>query len=161
MTEDKKEDALTKQRKLKGGPIILIVLVLVLGYYLIKNSIGGVKLSDYVSPSETSATAPAFTPPPASPSSHFTTKVNKFSDEDGYFEVIGEIKNIDTVPYQFVSLKAEFLNKAGTVVGEETTFACSTDYILPNGTKSFKFMGSTQSDYHSVRVSVRDCSEVK
>lgn len=97
----------------------------------------------------------------SSPESHFTLKVNKFTTNSGYYEVIGEIKNIDSVPFQFVSLKAEFLNKAGEIVGEDTTFACSTDYILPNGTKSFKFMGSNQPDYKSVRCHVVDCTEVK
>jgi hypothetical protein len=162
MTEEKKQDALTKQRKLKGGGIFLIILLVVFGYFLIKNCMGGVKLSDYITPSETSAPSPAYTPPPATPASHFTLKVNKFNvGEYDNYEVIGEIKNIDTVPFYFVSLKAEFLNKAGEVVGEDSTYACGTDYILPNGTKSFKFMGTNQSDYKSVRVRVESCSEVR
>jgi hypothetical protein len=95
------------------------------------------------------------------PASHFELKVNKFStDEYGHYTVIGEIKNTDVVPYKFVHVQATFLNKDGEAVGDEDTFACATDYILPGGSKPFKFMGENKPDYKTVRCAVTSCREV-
>ena len=139
---------------------IIIGLVIVIGIGICCSIIGRRTLEPQKE-NEAIGTSPAYVPP-VSPSSHFTVKVNKFStDEYGYFKVIGEITNIDIVPYKFVTLEAEFLNKAETVVGKEMTYACGTDYIMPGGKKSFEFMGSNQPDYNSVHVNVTGCRKVE
>jgi hypothetical protein len=100
--------------------------------------------------------------PPASPESHFELKVNKF-ETGAYnnYEVVGEIKNIDTRSFRFVEIKAVFRNQNGDAVGEDTTYACGTDFILPGASKSFKFLGDSKPDYKRVVCSVKDCMEVR
>jgi len=135
------------------GIIFGLIILVVIGY-----SFRSCFSSSSISPDSSST----YSPPPPTPASHFTIKTNKFStDEYGYYEVVGEIKNIDAVSFRFVHVKATFLNKASVVVGEDTTYACAEDYILPGGTKSFKFMGQSKPDYNSVRCEVTSCDSVK
>jgi hypothetical protein len=95
------------------------------------------------------------------PSDIFEVKVNRFSsDEYNYYQVVGEVKNISPYPFKFVEVKAHFLDKENNIVGEDTTYACSTDFIMPGATKSFKFMGENQSNYKSVHVEVIDYTKV-
>ena len=101
------------------GIIFGLIILVVFGYAF---------RSCFSTSSISSDSSSSYSPPPPTPASHFSIKTNKFSnDEYGYYEVIGEIKNIDTASYQFVHVKATFLNKAGVVVGEDTTYACASD----------------------------------
>ena len=87
--------------------------------------------------------------------SHFEVKVNKFVvGEYNYYEVIGEVKNTDYRPYKFVQVKAVFRNAQGMAVGEDTVYACATDFILPGETKTFKFKDENKPDYKTVSCSV-------
>lgn len=91
-----------------------------------------------------------------------TVVTNKYSiNEYGYYEVVGEVTNKSSKTFQFVQVKAEFLNAADVVVGTDMTYACAEDYILPGGKESFKMMGTNQRDYKSVRVFIDDYSEVR
>jgi len=141
----------------KGAAFFLIVGIIIVAAVIVSRKMNIGKETEVYRPTYT-----APTPPPPTPASHFDLKVNKFSvGEYDSYEVIGEIKNTDTRPFRFVEVKAVFLNKDKVAVGEETTYACGTDYILPGATKTFKFMGSNKPEYNSVRCSVVDCMEVK
>jgi len=143
-----------KPRKgLKLGPLLLlfVIIIAIWGIYdYQKNSLSG----NYSPPTPTIPSKP-------SPSSLFQVKINKFSvGEYNYYEVVGEVKNISSRPYKFVEVKAHFLDTNGNIVGDETAYACGTDYILPGATKSFKFMGENQPNYKRVSVEVIDFSEI-
>jgi len=144
-----------KKKKTNKGCLIIILVFAVLYaiyYFLPKDKT--------YRPSSPARQYSSYTKP--SPSSHFIIKVNKFSvGEYGYYEVVGEVTNTSSKPFHFVAVKAEYLNKAGIVVGQETTYVTGTDYLMPGETKSYKFMGENQPDYKSVRVVFDDATEVK
>jgi hypothetical protein len=154
-----------ENKKKKSGSslkvLILIILGLVAVAFLLQKDKGALIDRLFTHPSDRSSTytSPAETKP--SISSLFEIKTNKFStDEYGYFTVVGEVKNISTRPFKFVHVKATYYNAQNNIVGEETTYACGTDFISPGGNKSFKFMGEKPSDYKTVRCEVTDYSEV-
>ena len=108
--------------------------------------------------------APSTYQAPAKPSiySLFSVKINKFSvGEYNTYEIIGEVKNISSRPFRFVHVKIMFYDSKGNIVGEDTTYACSNDYIMPGQTKSFKSLGENQSDYKRARAEVTDYLEVE
>jgi hypothetical protein len=85
----------------------------------------------------------------------FDLKVNKYSiGEYNNYEVIGEVKNISIETFKFVEVKAIFYDSQNRIVGEDTTYACGQDFILPMGIKSFKFMGDNQRDYKTVHCEI-------
>ena len=89
-------------------------------------------------------------------------KINKFSTgEYGYFKVIGEVINTSKDVFKFVKLEAIYFDSGKNIVGTDSTYACSNDYILPSRVKPFEFMGSDQPDYKSVSVKVKDYIKVK
>jgi hypothetical protein len=144
-------------RVLFGVAVFIIIAVAVVGY-IYHSVFSGSSPSSLNSDSVRNPIPPG----PISIASNFDVKVNKFStDEYGYYQVVGEIKNISQKTFQFVDLQAEYLDANTRVVGTETTFACGTDFILPGKTKPFKFMGTNQPDYKSVRVGVTEAREVR
>lgn len=146
------------KKKSKTGYVALFVVAFLAILFYIQRD----KLSLWSDLGSSKSPSSSVSAPPPPPSANFNLKVNKFTTDDyGYFEVVGEIKNTSATTYRFVQVKATFLNKAGVIVGDDTTYACAEDYILPGGTKSFKFMGENKPDYSSVRCSVVDCMEVK
>lgn len=146
------------QKKPLGFGCFLLILGGIIALALLINEI---MKDPYSFPlSRTSRTAPKAAPVVVTPPLNVTT--NKYSvNEYGYYEVVGEVINNSSRTFHFVEVKAEFLNLAGVVVGTDTTYACGQDYILPGAKKSFKMMGTNQSDYKRVRVSVDDYSEVR
>ncbi len=146
-----------KKKSYTGYVALVVIAIFAVVFFAQRDKFS--LLSDLGSSSSSSYTSK---PAPRSPESNFTLKVNKFStDSYGYYEVIGEIRNTSTESLRFVQIKATFFNKAGAAVGEDTTYACAEDFILPSGTKAFKLSGNNQPDYHSVRCQVVDCMTVK
>lgn len=145
-----------KKKPLGCGAFILILAGLVAVALILAEIMRSYDRPTYRTKNTAPTAAPIITAPPLS------LKTNKFSvDAYGYYEVVGEVQNVSSKTFRFVEIKAEFLNAAGAVVGTDMTYACAEDYILPGGKKSFKMMGTNQSDYKRVRVVVDDYSEVR
>jgi len=137
--------------------LFIIFCVVVLVAYIYQGKIIGL-FSSRPSSSYPSWDSPSYKP---SVISLFQLKVNRYSvGQYGYYEVVGEVKNISNKAYRFVQVKAVFYNSNNQAVGEETAYACATDYILPDGIKSFKFMGQNQPDYKTVRCEIISYREV-
>ena len=162
--EKQKERTSGQPEKKKGTGCATVIVILavmsVVIYYNLKKD--GYISSPKKNVAKTTSTRPKAAQLPAPISANFKVKVNKFSlGQYGYYEVVGEVENIGTKAYQFVELQAQYLNEKNEVVGQETTYACSTDYIRPGGKKSYKFMGENQPDYKSVKVTIVDASAVR
>lgn len=135
--------------------IIIIAALAIIAYFVQKNK--APSSSDFSK--SLSSTNQSYQNKP-SISSLFEIKTNKTSLEYGTLTIIGEVKNISTRPFKFVEVKVIFYDLQNRVVGEDTTYACGTDYISPGGVKSFKFMVENQSDYKRLNCEVIDYSEV-
>jgi len=77
------------------------------------------------------------------------------------YKIIGTLYNKSSRTFKFVSVKAEFYDKSGTISGDDFTYVCGNDYLRPYETKSFSLLGDNQNNYNTVKIRVRDFTEVK
>lgn len=124
-----------------GGFFLIFVLVYLFGHY---------------GSSENSKTASSQGSTKTEVNNPLKVKVTNYSTSDGYYTVVGYVQNNGKDSYQFVQVEANFYDKKGTLVGNEMTFACSTDFLTPNSQKSFKFMGQDPGNYDRVSVGLKD-----
>ena len=146
--QDKIKTQSRQHANLKLFLTIIVILAIAMAFYII--SVRGIKESTLKSKLHTN------------PETLFDIENVQFiAGEYGNYKVVGTVYNKSAKTFKFVSVKAEFYDKSGTISGDDFTYVCGNDYLGPYDRKSFSFLGDKQSNYHTVRTRIRDFTEVK
>ncbi len=146
-------DDIKTGKKIKPGLIILVIVVIVAAYF-IYNAVGPGGAGE-----EATETAAA---EEVSVEKFFSVNVARFADVgDGFYEVVGTVKNISMKTFNYVRVQVEFLDENGNVVGETTAFAAGQDEHPPEGMKSFTITTEGAPEWKDARGKVIEAAEVR
>ncbi len=68
----------------------------------------------------------------------------KISNRGNYMYCEGKVRNTGSMTYEYIKVKVEWLDKSGTILDTDYTYAVSGEGLSPNEAKSFSIM--TRSD---------------